>query len=124
MKKSSLHLLAFMAVLSVFSCKKDVAPELVITVVNEQDVPVNFQWVKVSVDRASQGVVIEEVTDSTQTNEFGRAFFEFENTVLVDVALYAGQNTSKKIDSTSVLLETKRSRDKDSNVTERKLVLR
>ena len=124
MKKSYLHLFALMAVLTLFSCEKEVPPELVISVVDEQDQPINFAFLRLSVDRSNQGVVIPEVIDSTKTNEFGRAFFEFSNTVLVDVGLYESENTTEKIDSISVFLETKRSRDKDSNVTERKMVYR
>lgn len=124
MKKSSLYFLAILAALTLFSCEKEVPPELVISVVDEQDQVINFAWIEVSVDRANLGVINEDVIDSTKTNEFGRAFFEFDNTVLVDVSLYASEFSTEKIDSISVLLETKRSRDKTSNVTERKLVFR
>ena len=124
MKKSYRNLLAILSILTLSACVKDVSPELVISVVNEQDQPVNFAFIRVSVDRSNLGVVNPEVIDSTKTNEFGRAFFEFSNSVLVDVALYENEFTTEKLDSISVLLETKRSRDKDSNVTERKMVVR
>lgn len=123
MKKSYLNLFAMLVVVSLFSCKKDVSPKLVVTVVNEQDVP-SFAWVEVSVDRSAQGVINPDVLDSAKTNVQGKVFFEFKNSVLVDVAIYADEFSNVKLDSTSVLLEVKRSRDKDSNVTNRKLVIR
>ena len=124
MKKSSLSFLAILAVTILFSCKKDVSPKLLVTIVDGQDQAVQFSWIEISVNRSNQGVINPEVIDSTKTNEFGKAFFEFKNTVIVDVGLFASEFSTVKVDSTTVLLETKRGRDEDGNVTERKLVFR
>lgn len=105
------------------SCKKEVSPELEVTVVDGDDKILANRWVKLSVGGADNGILNAEVIDSSATDQFGKAFFSFSNTVLVDVALYRFQNSTTIIDSTSVLLETKRQRG-DENKVERKLVFR
>jgi|SRR5690554_2466751 len=118
-----LKLSFFVLLISVFTaCRKEVEPTLLITVVDESNNRINNAWIEVSVDGANQGILNAHVVDSGATDRYGTIKFEFENTVLVDVAMYRNQNSSVIEDSTSVLLETKRRYG--DNITERKLVIR
>ena len=104
-------------------CKKDVPPTLLVTVVDDYNNKLRSVWVEVSVDGAIDGILNEHVLDSAYTDNFGTATFEFDNTVLVDIAIYEDRNATIKEDSVSVLLETTRSID-DDNLIEKKLVVR
>ncbi len=106
------------------SCKKEISPELEVTVVDSNDMPVNLVWIKTSVPGANFGILNSEVIDSAQTDRFGKAYFKYKNTVLLDIALYALPTDNVIIDSASVLLETKRKSPKSNNITEKKLVFR
>lgn len=120
MKKLSLLFLVITSVL-ITSCKKEVSPELEITVVDTLGAPVNQAKVKLTVDGADFGIVQAKALDSSLTDGFGKAYFSFDNTILVDASLYNG---TTKVDSTSVLLETKRLKRNEDNVFERKLIYR
>lgn len=122
-KNIGLKLVFFVLLLSVFTaCRKEVEPTLLVTVVDNNNNAINNAWVEVSVDGANQGILNAHVVDSGATDRYGKIKFEFENTVLVDVALYRNRNSNVIEDSTSVLLETKRRYG--DNITERKLVVR
>ena len=113
MKKLSL---LFFIITGIFltSCKKDVSPELEITV---NDINGNKQKnakVKVSVDGATDGIVNSRVIDSVNTDQFGKAFFQFDNTILIDVAVFSQDGTVS--DSLSILCETKKLKSKENNV--------
>lgn len=124
MKKLSFSFLAIMVVLFSFSCKKEISPDLEVTVVDSLDNPVRGAWVKTSVDGAEFGVISAEVIDSGRTDNFGKVFFEYENTILIDVGVYPSQDSRTAIDSSSILLETKRKSRNSSNTFEQKLVIR
>ena len=120
MKKISL-LFFVIAGLFLGSCKKEISPELEVTVVDTLGVPAQGAKVKVSVDGANRGIINGRIIDSAQTDAFGKAFFKFDNTVLVDVAVYRG---AVPVDSVSCLCETKRLKRKEDNIFERRLVYR
>ncbi|MBL4710122.1 MAG: Ig-like domain-containing protein [Flavobacteriales bacterium] len=124
MKKLYPTILVLFAITFSFSCKKEISPDLEVTVVDANDQPVNQVWVKTSVPGAIFGILNAEVVDSSQTDVFGKAYFQYSNTVLLDLALYKTANDLDIIDSASVLLETKRKSPKSSNRTEKKLVFR
>jgi len=124
MKKLSLYFLAILVVTLSFSCKKEKSPELEVTVVNNDNEAVRRVLVTTSVDGANAGILNSEVIDSALTDNFGKAFFKYKNTVLLDIAIYSNDGTRRIVDSTSVLLETKRLRGKSENRTEKKLVFR
>lgn len=124
MKKFSLSSLAIIALLFSFSCKKEISPELEVTVVNIDNEPIRNVWVKTSVPGAEFGILNGEVIDSAATDMFGKAFFEYKNTVLIDIGLFAGRNDTVLIDSASVLLEVKRKTKNSDNITQRKLVFK
>lgn len=123
MKKLRQVLLVTCFLLSLTACKKDVPPTLLVTVVDDFNTRLPNVWVEISVDGANDGILNPQVIDSSFTDEFGTARFPFDNTVLVDIAIYENRNTDVKEDSTSVLLETARSID-DDNLIEKKLVVR
>ncbi len=120
MKKLSLLFVVITSVL-ITSCKKEVSPTLEITVVDTLNIPVAGAKVKLTVDGASFGAVNPTALDSSNSDAFGKVFFEFDNTILVDAGLY---KNGVKIDSTSILLETKRLKRNEDNVFERKLISR
>ncbi len=100
-------------------CKKEKSPELEITVLNSQNNPVRGIWVRTSIEGADLGIPTEKAIDSVRTDNFGKAFFEFDNTILVDVKAFFANRIV--LDSTSVLLETKRLRRSEDNYYERTL---
>lgn len=124
MKKLSFYLFTSLTLLVSFSCKKEISPDLEVTVVDSLDNPVEKVWVKTSVNGAEFGVLNAEVLDSGQTDQFGKAYFEYKNTVLLDVGIYPSRESRIAIDSASILLETKRKSKNSSNTFEQKLVLR
>lgn len=122
-KNIGLKLGFFVLLLSVFTaCRKEVEPTLLVTVVDNNNNRINNAWIEISVDGANQGIVNANVIATGSTDRYGNVKFKFENTVLVDVAMYRNQGSNVVEDSTSVLLETKRRYG--DNITERKLVLR
>lgn len=123
MKKLRLALSLVLFLFAFVGCKKDVPPTLLVTVVDDYNKRLGSIWVEISVDGAIDGILNEHVLDSAYTDNFGTATFEFDNTVLVDIAIYKNQFTDIKEDSVSVLLETARSID-DDNLIEKKLVVR
>lgn len=123
MKNLRLVLLSLIMLTSLYACKKDVPPSLLVTVVDDLNNRIPRAWVEVSVDGADLSVLNEHVVDSGYTDQFGNITFKFDNTVLVDLALFKNQASTTKEDSTSVLLETERSID-DDNLIEKKLVIR
>jgi len=124
MKKLSLQILLSLLIIFTFSCKKEVSPEIEITVVDTLNVVRGGVWVKTSVDGAVLGPLNARVLDSVRTDQFGKAFFKYDNTVLVDVATYRNQSSRVKIDSVSILAETKRKKRNDDNVYERTLIFK
>ena len=103
MKKLSLPFLAISLLLFSLSCKKEKSPELVVTIVDNDNAPVRRVWVKTSVDGADAGILNAQVLDSAETDEFGKVFFKYNNTVLIDLALYDSPVSTTIIDSTSIL---------------------
>lgn len=124
MKKISLSFLAITLLMFSFSCKEEISPELEVTVVDSLDNPVSRVWVKTSVPGADFGILNNEVLDSSETDQFGKAFFKYKNTLLIDIGLFANKVDSVLIDSASALLEVKRKDKGSSNSTEKKLVFR
>lgn len=124
MKKLYPTFLVLLAVGFSFSCKKEISPDLEVTVVQNDNTPVPGVWVKTSAADAFFGILQADVIDSAKTDNFGKAFFSYKNTRLIDLALYAGPNDTTIIDSASVLLEVKRKSPRSSNSTEKKLVFR
>jgi hypothetical protein len=124
MKKLYPTFLVLLAVAFSFSCKKEISPDLEVTVVDDNNVPVGQVWVKTSAPNAIFGILESDVIDSAQTDMFGKVFFSYKNTRLIDIAIYAGPNENIIVDSASVLLETKRKARKSTNTTEKKLVYR
>lgn len=123
MKKLSLSFLILALVTASISCKKEVPPTLIVTVVDNDNVPQRGKWVTTSVPGAVFGILNGEVINSARTDAFGKVSFDFTNTVLIDIALFDNPNDNVIIDSASVLLERKRLRG-DNNRIERKLVFR
>lgn len=123
MKKLSLSFFVFALVIGSISCKKEVPPSLIVTVVDNDNVPQEGKWVKTSVPGAIFGIVNGEVIDSAETDVFGKVFFDYENTIIIDLSLFDKPNDNVIIDSASVLLETKRKKG-DENRTEVKLTFR
>ncbi|MEQ8624974.1 MAG: hypothetical protein RJQ00_12505 [Vicingaceae bacterium] len=121
MKKSSLPLFIMLLAFASTSCKKEVSPEIEITVVKENGTPQGDAIVKTSIEGAEGGIINAEVIAEERTDQFGKAYFKFDNTVLVDVAVYRGNEI---VDSTSILAETKRQRPREDNVYERTLIWR
>lgn len=101
------------------SCKKEVSPDLEIVVVDTNGVVVPSAWVKTSVDGAVFGILNNTVLDSGRTNQSGSIIFEYDNTIVIDVAVY---NAGVPVDSTSVLLETKRLKKSEDNIYTKRLV--
>lgn len=121
MKKLSLPFLFFLLTILSTSCKKEVNPEIEITVVDENRNRVGGAIVETSTEGAQGGVIGEDIVKRERTDNFGKAYFEFKNTVLVDVFLI---RAGKRVDSTSVLAETKRKSGNEKNVYERTLVFK
>lgn len=121
MKKLSLPLFIMLLALASTSCKKEVSPEIEITVLKEDGSPQGGAWVRTSIEGAKGGIINADVIAEERTDQFGKAYFEFDNTVLVDVAVYRGNEI---VDSTSILAETKRQRPREDNVYERTLTYR
>lgn len=124
MKKTYPTFLVLLAVAFSFSCEKEISPDLEVTVVRINNEPVPNAWVKTSSPGAVYGILEANVIDSTKTDNFGKAYFSYENTRLVDIALYASPNDTVIIDSASVLLEVKRKAPRSSNTFEKKLVFK
>jgi hypothetical protein len=124
MKKIYPTFLVLLAVAFSFSCKKEISPDLEVTVVRNDNSPVSGAWVKTSAPGAVFGILQSDVIDSTKTDDFGKAYFSYEETRLIDIALYAGANDTLILDSASVLLEVKRKSPRSDNTVEKKLVFR
>ena len=117
MKKYTLHLLIISLSLLAVACKKEKSPELEITVVNATTNEAVRQAVVVtSVPGANQGIINQEVIDSVRTNEFGKAYFKYDNTILLRIGAYYNKVL---LDSTDILLETKRLKSGEDNYYER-----
>lgn len=119
-KNLTLLLIGF-SLFTTVSCKREVSPELEITVVDTLGAAVSKAKVRINVDGAIDGIITPRAIDSTQTDGFGKAYFEFDNTILVDVQLL---KSGIVVDSTSVLCEEKRLKRGEDNVFERKLIFR
>ncbi len=113
-------LLILLGWLAFTACKKEKSPTLEVTVVNSANNPARGVWVRTQVDGAVFGVVDPRVVDSARSDLFGKVFFEFKNTALVEVEAYSPQ-TQEVFDSLSVLLETKRLRPNEENQYDRTL---
>lgn len=118
MKKISL-LLAVATSIIFTSCKKEVSPELALTVYDVSGAPSKSKKVKIFVTGDQYRAFNAKAIDSAKTDAFGKAFFKFDNTILVDIYLYGAGG--KIVDSTSVLCETKRLKNKEKNIIERSL---
>tara|TARA_B110000503_G_C7168673_1_gene423197 strand:- start:1807 stop:2181 length:375 start_codon:yes stop_codon:yes gene_type:complete len=124
MKKIYPTFLVLLAVAFSFSCKKEISPDLEVSVVRNDNSPVAGVWVKTSAPDAVSGILQSDVIDAARTDNFGKAYFSYKNTRLIDIALYRTNNDTIIIDSASVLLEVKRKAPRSGNTTERKLVFR
>jgi len=78
-------------------------------------------WVRTSIPgtESDPREVAAKVIDSVVTDNFGKAFFEFDNTILIRVDAY--RSPDNILDSISVLLETKRLRGSEDNYYERSM---
>lgn len=124
MNKSIKNLTLLMIGFSLFTtvgCKREVSPELEITVFDTLGAAVNRAKVKINVDGAVNGIITPRAIDSSFTDAFGKAYFEFDNTILVDVQVL---NKGVVVDSASVLCEEKRLKRGEDNVFERRLTFR
>jgi len=119
MKKYTLPFLVLFLSSLTIACKKEKSPELEITVFNSNNEPAGNVFVRTSVPGAEFRVLQSNVIDSVRTDNFGKAFFEFDNTILIRVDAY--RNSGEILDSLSVLLETKRLRGSEDNYYERTL---
>ncbi|MDA9312153.1 hypothetical protein N9515_05330 [Vicingaceae bacterium] len=124
MKKIYPTFLVILAVAFSFSCKKEISPDLEVTVVRNDNSPVRGAWVRTSAPDAVSGILRADVLDAAQTDGFGKAYFSYENTILIDIALLRQPNDTVLIDSATALLEVKRKAQRSDNITERKLVFR
>ena len=124
MKKIYPTFLVILAVAFSFSCKKEISPDLEVTVVRNDNSPVRGAWVRTSVPDAVSGILRADVLDVAQTDGFGKVYFSYKNTILIDIALLRQPNDTVLIDSASALLEVKRKAPRSDNTTERKLVFR
>jgi len=116
MKKYTLPLLIIFLSAFGIACKKEKSPELEITVLDFDSAPVRGAIVVTSVPGSNQGVVNPQVLDSIRTDDFGKAFFKYDNTILLRVEARYNQVL---LDSLDVLLETKRKKKGDDNIYER-----
>ena len=115
---NKLSLLLAVTISIVFtSCKKEVSPELELTVFEAKGGPAKSKKVKIFVTGDQYRVFNAKAIDSAKTDAFGKAYFKFDNTILVDVYLYGDKGAI--VDSTSVLCETKRLKRNEKNVIER-----
>ena len=117
MKKYTLQLLIVSLTLLAVACKKEKSPELEITVINANTNEAVRQAVVVtSIPGANQGIVNPQVLDSVRTNDFGKAYFKYDNTLLLRIDAYYNKVL---LDSTDILLETKRLKSGEENYYER-----
>lgn len=115
MKKYTLPFLIICISILGVGCKKEKSPELEITVLDSNSNALRGALVTTSVPGSDQGIVKEGIIDSVRTDGFGKAFFKYDNTILLRVdALYQGAR-----DSLDILLETKRLSRGDENNYER-----
>ncbi len=121
MKKLRLPLFVMLLAFIITSCKKEVSPEIEISVLKDNGQPAGGVIVRTSVDGANGGIINEGVLDEVKTDKFGKAYFKYDNTILIDVAVYRG---SVIVDSTSILAETKRLKRNEDNTYERTLIFR
>jgi hypothetical protein len=117
MKKYTLPFLVLFLSSLTIACKKEKSPELEITVLNSNNEPARNVTVRTSVPGAEFGLIEANIIDSMRTDAFGKAFFEFDNTILIRVDAY--RNPTMILDSIGVLLETKRLRGSEENYYER-----
>lgn len=120
MKKLSLLFSCALLLLLTPSCKNEVEPEVVLTVRNTQGEPVRATVIS-SVERSNAGVINEAIIDTVRADQFGKAFFKFQNTVLVDFYVLRAGN---RVDSVSVLAETQRLKRNEKNIYERNLTFK
>jgi hypothetical protein len=124
MKKIYPTFLIILAVAFSFSCEKEISPDLEVSVVRNDNSPVRGAWVRTSAPGAVSGILNADVIDVERTDDFGKAYFSYDNTILIDIALVRQPNDTVLIDSASALLEVKRKSPRSDNTTERKLVFR
>ena len=120
MKKYTLPFLILALSVGLLSCKKEKSPELEITVLDQNGEAVHQILVRTSVPGIDDlGNVMPNIIDSVRTDAFGKAFFEYDNTILLRVDAF--YDSSNILDSTDVLLETKRLKNSQDNYYERTL---
>lgn len=117
MKNLSLLFYCAILLLLIPSCKKEVSPEVEITVRRANGEPIGATVIS-SIARSNAGIINEAIIDTIRADRFGKAYFEFQNTVLVDFYVLRAGN---RVDSVSVLAETKRLKGSEKNVYERNL---
>jgi len=122
MKKRYLTFLVISLFLTLVSCKKEKGPQVKVDVVDELNNPVNGAIVRTSVRGVNESLIDARVLQEGRTDNFGNITFTFENSVLIDIALYDNNNTI--LDSASVFAETKRKRGRTDNIYRTKLVVR
>lgn len=122
MKILRLVLISVSVLMILFSCEKEVSPEVEITVVDTLNNRVHGAFIQVTADPVENGIIDSNILQTHGTDRFGKAFFRFKHTVLVNIYLVT---SAGRIDSTSVFAETKRKRGRNArNVYERTLVFK
>ena len=117
MKKYTLPFLIISLISLGVACKKEKSPELEITVLDQNNAAVKGIVVRTSIPGSDQGIVNPQVLDSIRTDEFGKVFLEYDNTILLRVdAFFVADEI---LDSLDILLETKRLKKGDDNYYER-----
>ena len=121
MKKIRLLYLIGLSVFAttLFSCKKEVSPRLKVTVVDAINMPLPGTTVSVKARGTENASLSSEFDKVERTDNQGNAFFQFKNTVLITIIATRGSQS----DSTFALLEVKRLKKDDENLTEKKIVL-
>lgn len=119
--------LAFLTIgiaLSFSSCKKEVQPELILTVQNENGVALRNIRVAIFTSELDEALIDPIILDSGLTDAAGVYRKKFINTVIVDVAAFVinqtGDTTRFAMDTYKI--EEKRQRSKE-NFVRRTLVL-
>lgn len=119
-----LTLLTIGIALSFTSCKKEVQPELVLTVQNELGQPLRNLKVVVFISELDESLLAPIVLDSGVTDAVGIYRKKFVNTVIVDVAAFRinamGDTTQFGLETYKI--EEKRQKSKE-NIVRRTMIL-
>src|SRR5690554_5527104 len=67
------------------SCKKEVNPELKVSVVDTNRVPLRNALVEVVAEGSDQSRVTPQFVEPQRTDNYGNAYFKFKGTVLITI---------------------------------------